>query len=290
MSAKTAYTYTVLRYVHDIATGEFLNVGVAMLAPEPRFVDTLCRTSFARLRSVFPSLDGDSFRSAMRHITHSFERFRQELRDQLPLRDARSGVMSFAHAVLGPDDSSLQWSPMGSGISSDPARTLEQLYERFVTAHDNKGHVHRRQDEDVWRHFSHEMQQRQVLKHFVPKIISVHGDQLEFKHAWKNGVWHCLAPVSFDLASPDSIREKAHRWLGQIASVAPESEPFKLYFLVGEPAQPDLRQAYESALNILGKAPVDCEVFAEANADALSDRLAAEVAAHEQQLRATGPR
>jgi hypothetical protein len=95
--------------------------------------------------------------------------------------------------------------------------------------------------------------------------------------------------VSFDLASADSIREKAHRWLGQIASVAPESEPFKLYFLVGEPAQPDLRHAYESALSILGKAPVDREVFVEANAHTLSDRLAAEVAAHERQLLATGP-
>ncbi|MCK7468808.1 MAG: hypothetical protein MZU91_12245 [Desulfosudis oleivorans] len=51
------------------------------------------------------------------------------------------------------------------------------------------------------------------------------------------GVWHCRAPVSFDLASSDSIRDKAHRWLGQLTSVAGASEPFKLYFLVGEPAQ-----------------------------------------------------
>lgn len=34
MSNKSAYTYTVLRYMHDMATGEFLNAGVALLAPE----------------------------------------------------------------------------------------------------------------------------------------------------------------------------------------------------------------------------------------------------------------
>lgn len=280
MSAKTPYTYIVLRYVHDIATGEFLNVGVALLAPEKRYVNAVCRTSFHRLKLAFPSLDGDSFRSAMRHVTHSFERFQQELLDELALRSDCSDVTAFAHAVLGPDDSSLQWSQMGSGVTTDPERALEQLYERLVMAYESKSVVHRRQDEDVWKRFSHVLQRRQVLKHFTPKTISVQDDQLEFKHAWKNGVWHCLAPVSFDLASPDSIRDKAHKWLGQIASVAGANEPFKLYFLVGEPTQSELRAAFESALSILSKAPVDREVISEADADALSDKLAAEVEAH----------
>jgi hypothetical protein len=31
---KTTYSFTILRYVHDIATGEFVNMGVALYAPE----------------------------------------------------------------------------------------------------------------------------------------------------------------------------------------------------------------------------------------------------------------
>lgn len=281
MSTKTAYTYTVLRYVHDIASGECLNVGVAILAPELRFVNAQCRTSFARLKEVFPTLDGDAFRSAMRHVNSAFERFQQELRDELALRSNQGGVLGYAHAVLGPDDSSLQWSPMGSGVTADAEATLDQLYQRFVLANDRQGTVHRRQEEDVWRHFSRELQQRQVLKHFVPKTISVRDDQLEFKHAWKNGVWHCLAPVSFDLASAESIRDKAHRWLGQLTSVASSAERFKLYFLTAEPSQPELQPAYESALSILTKAQAQSEVVAERDAATLADRLMAEVAAHE---------
>ena len=34
---KTTYTYTVLRYVHDPSTGESVNVGVAIYAPEAGF-------------------------------------------------------------------------------------------------------------------------------------------------------------------------------------------------------------------------------------------------------------
>ncbi|HHY49518.1 MAG TPA: DUF3037 domain-containing protein [Alphaproteobacteria bacterium] len=282
MSTKSPYSFTVLRYMHDIATGEFLNVGVALLAPERRYVGALCRTTFQRLKNVFPTLDGESFRSSMRHVTHEFERFQQELRDESSLPVSKSIVMDYAHAVLGADDSSLQWSPMGSGLTVDPERTLEQLYERLVMVYDKHTAAQRRQDDDVWRHFSHELQQRQVLKHFVPKTIAVRDDQLEFKHAWKNGVWHCLVPVSFDLASPESIREKAHRWLGQLTSVAKASEPFKLYFLVGRPSHDELMPAFESALSILGKAPVNREVFSETEVQALSERLAAEIQAHQR--------
>ena len=114
MTSKTPYTYTVLRYVHDIATGEFLNVGVALFAPEPRFVNAVCRTNFARLKAVFPSLDGDSFRASMRHVMACFERFGEEARDQLALRSSTGTVMDYAVAVLARDDSSLQWSEAGA--------------------------------------------------------------------------------------------------------------------------------------------------------------------------------
>ena len=124
-----------------------------------------------------------------------------------------------------------------------------------------------------------------MLRHFVKKTISVDDDQVEFKHAWKNGVWHCLAPVSFDLASADSIREKAHKWLGQLTSVSKATEDFKLYFLVGEPTVAELRPAFESALSILGKSSIEQEFVPEAQAGELSERLAAEVLAHEQALR-----
>jgi hypothetical protein len=55
---KTTYSYTVLRYVHDTTTDEFVNVGVALLAPEARYVSALCRTTSGRLGKVFPGMNG----------------------------------------------------------------------------------------------------------------------------------------------------------------------------------------------------------------------------------------
>jgi hypothetical protein len=53
-------------------------------------------------------------------------------------------------------------------------------------------------------------------------------DEIDFQHAWKNGAWHCLEPVSFDLLRADSIREKAHKVLGELTSLRDATEPFKV--------------------------------------------------------------
>jgi hypothetical protein len=48
--------------------------------------------------------------------------------------------MPLAHSVLPPDDSSLQWSEPGSGITEDPSATLESIYARMVTRYDKSPH------------------------------------------------------------------------------------------------------------------------------------------------------
>ena len=220
----------------------------------------------------------------MQKVQKRFDQLHEEFGTQLELTRYAS-VMDFAHAAMPKDDSALQWSPMGSGLTSNPADTLQKLFDRFVCAHERQSdHTHRRNDEDVWRNFSRALEQRQVLDHFAPQTFTTPDDEVTFDRAWKNGVWHCLAPVSFDLASADSIREKAHKWLGQATSIA-DGEPLKLYFLVGEPSQAVLQPTYRSALNILKKTTLPVEVFAETDAQALSEALAREVAQHEASLR-----
>jgi hypothetical protein len=41
MKNQYSYTYTVLRYVHDVTSGEFVNVGVALHAPQARYLGAL---------------------------------------------------------------------------------------------------------------------------------------------------------------------------------------------------------------------------------------------------------
>ena len=48
MTAKEPYSYVVLRYIHDVLTGEFVNVGLVMVVPGRPLILTKSRYSGAR--------------------------------------------------------------------------------------------------------------------------------------------------------------------------------------------------------------------------------------------------
>jgi hypothetical protein len=275
---KVPYTFTVLRYVHDIATGEFVNVGVALYAPGVKFIEARCRTTYGRLTKAFPGLDGEAFKSLMRRINHRFEEIAAEVANELPLKGSPTAIMELAWSVLPPDDSSLQWSPPGGGVAEDLSATLTQLYDRMVHRYEDGLIRARRSDEEVWTRFRRDLETRNIAVHLQSKKITVPDDEVEFEYACKNGVWHCLKPISFDL-SADGITEKAHRWLGQLTSVKSSSDQFKVYLLIGEPQQPDLKTTLKKALSILQKIPVEKEIVMERDATVFSERFARSVAA-----------
>jgi hypothetical protein len=280
MNETTTYTYTVLRYVHDTTTGEFVNVGVALYAPKARYVSALCRGTYGRLNKVFPGVNPDYFKSLMRHIQSRFEEIGEHLTTRLPLDSPRS-IDELARRVLPADDSSLQWSPMGSGRTSDPAGTLEHLYERMVTRYEEKPSREQHTEDDVWRQFKRSLEAHQLLQRFEPRMISVRDDEVQFQHTWQNGVLHCLEPVSFDLMSAESIRDKAHRWLGRMTSIASAPQKFRVYFMVGQPQECELETAFDSALSILRKSPVPTSIFREQQVEELTAQIMAEVAGHQ---------
>ena len=285
MSASIKYSYTVLRYVHDTMTNEFVNVGVALHAPDVGYLNAICRTTYRRVSAAFPGLKGEHFRVVMRHIQARFE----QMGERLPTTSNSSSdqtLLDIARGVLPADDSSFQWGPVGVGLAADPSQKLESLFNRMVMRYDEQPPTRvRRTDDDVWRNFKRDLEQRRLLRFFEPKTIAVQDDEVRFEHAWKNGVWHCVEPVSFDMAAAETIKDKAHKLLGQIASVHETPDHFRLYMLVARPDDDALMPAYASALSILQKMPCHKEIIQEDDHASLADRLASEIESHSKPQR-----
>ena len=157
MTGKQAYSYTVLRYVHDIVSGEALNVGVVMHMSASQEVRMRTNKTIGRLKGAFPDLDRRVFVSAMEAIDRSFravvDRTVEGFRP-----NGRVDARTLALSVLPADDSALQWSPMGTGLTDDPQRTFEDLYERYVARYlagtvrpATKEAGRSRTDEEIWR-------------------------------------------------------------------------------------------------------------------------------------------
>lgn len=257
------YTYTILRYVHDVATEEFVNVGVVLASPQQRFFGARLRSRTGRVSGMFRGFDGHHFRRVIEHLRGRLESVSRQA-GGLPLGNPPRDARAMALRVLGDDDSAFQWSPMGSGVSPDLAKTLDRTYARFVTRHARTPSSESRSDAEIWKAFRLALREaRRRLPDLRPRTISTDDDQIEFQHAWKNGKWHCLEPLSFDLQQSRGIQDKAHRWLGVLTSVGEAAYGVRVLFLVGKPQRDDLVDAYQRALRILAKAPVDHQIFEE---------------------------
>jgi hypothetical protein len=148
---RTAYSFTILRYVHDVVTGEFANVGVVLYAPEQRYLEARFTSSYERLNALFVKIDHGNYRNLIRHIGNRFTELAAEVREGLNLAPVQ-GIDELARRVLPSDDSSLQWSAAGGGFSDNVAETLGQLYARMVERYLRTGEVARRSDEDRENH------------------------------------------------------------------------------------------------------------------------------------------
>jgi hypothetical protein len=281
MTDQRSYTYTTLRYVHDVRTGEFLNVGVVVHSSSLGQLEFKTRKTFTRAKHMFPDLDGDAFRASMQSVDRALAAQVRLIADA-GLLAAESNAVSIARTALPADDSTLQWSELGSGVTDNLSSARDRLYARMVTRYDAHA-ARRRTDEDVWRPVREKLDQMEIPIQFEEKVVVGATDTVAFKHAWKNGQWHAYEPLSLDLADADGIKDKARRWRGHLAAVADGArEELNLYFVVGAPQSPALQPAYRNALTILRKADFHPKVFEENQIDELISEIEDEVRAHAQ--------
>ena len=280
MMQRTPYSFSILRYIHDITSEVFINVGIVLAAHDRSFVSAKININYGRAKKIFPTLNAENYKKRLKSI--------QSLVDDMAIIDQHSlqftsenplpGVLKH---VLVKDDSALQWSAIKSGLSKDLSETLNALYTRYVVKFEKPVVDNKKKDEDIWREFKGELEKRHLIKFLTPTTISSSDDSVRFDHAWKNGIWHCLEPISFDLSSASSIKEKAHKWLGQISSVAEGAkEEFAVYFLAGKPVETNLHEAYKQAIGILRKSS-KVEVFEQIDATEFSRSFENKVKKHQ---------
>ncbi len=280
MTANEPYSYVVLRYIQDVLTGEFVNVGLVLVVPGRPLILSKSRKTFSRIKSVFPDLDREAYKGAIDAIERGMGSVQRSFKDEGLFKDGRTAG-DYARIALPLDDSSLQWSPVGAGLTADPQKTFDQLYLRFVSRYDHASE-RRRSDDHVWRPFEAKLKEHGVTIELEPKRIQGDTDAVEFRHAWKNGRWQVFEPLSFDLSDAGNIKDKARRWLGHLsAAKIGTTEDVQVHFIVGRPQNSSLVPAYRNAVEILRQVPFDNRVFDENQIEDFVNQIKDEVRHHE---------
>ena len=277
----TPYTYRVLRYLHDPATGEGLNVGVVVYAPSLRWFEARFNLNAGRLKHAFPALDVDLHRALMRRLKTRFEAASLACAQELPFPERPADLVGWANTILREDDSSLQWGLEGGGITAHPERELHDLYERMVLRHHAPAGRHGREDADIWNLYRAPLQRTGAAERLTRHAVKTDLDEMTFDHAWKNGQWHCLQPLSLDLLEPENIRNKGHRLLGEVSGVREALADHTLYILLGEPKDGPSRKAADRTLNLLhARLDIRYELVREAEANTFGERHSHDILTH----------
>ena len=135
------YTFIVLRYVHDPLSAEFVNVGLVAHFGEWEgnrpVLKAQTRKTIGRMRNMFPDLGRAGFVSAMQNIDRALSRLAKQV-DGEGMLPSGADAGAFALRALPKDDSALQWSSLGSGLSRDMEKTFEALFARHITHYDHR--------------------------------------------------------------------------------------------------------------------------------------------------------
>ncbi len=278
---KIPYSFSILRYVHDPVTQEFVNIGVAVYSREAGFLGAKCATHYARITRMFAKIDGNRFRQLTIYLQEKIGELGASLPSALPF-EPRLAIEDLLARVLPPDDSSVQFSHAGVGLTHDLEKTVVDLFERYVDRYSTTADSIRR-DEDVWRNtFKEPLERRHVTAYLEPKRIVAPNYEYEFQRAWKNNVWHVYEPVSFDMVDRSSIVEKANRWVGRATSLNDSPDKFKIHLLLGAPADSHLQDTFIKAQNILKKMPGKAELIQEDEAEAFAEEFEKEIRQQEK--------
>lgn len=277
----THYTYCVVRYVHDPAAGEMLNVGVLLCAPDVRFIGAKLDYHFERLSEAFADFRGDHYRRVLRQIEAAVSDLRNITEGglfpfaEVPADSARLGV------ILIPDrDLSFQLGQMLAGVTADPEEELDSLFDRMVTSQYHRSRPDKRTDEEIWSVYQKPLIERRVKKYLMPKRFETRDYDLRFEHTFKNDNWHVLQPASMDYARPENIQVKATRILGTATALRGNRELGKLYLLLGKPQERRHLVQYEKAKSLLHKMPIDHDIIEEDQAEDFANELASYMRRH----------
>ena len=259
------YEFALVRYVHDIASGEVVNVGVVLFDREARELHFRTNDRFGRISKFFGGIDGVAYHRLLRHLTDRLSGISQSLASPGLWDEEGDSLEGLLAGVIQREDERLQVSSIMSGVSSEPARRMARLFDEFVWRYEAADDRPRRDEGDVRRGISQKIVSSRLAAN-VEFNFSLHAPDYdhEFHIAWMNGQRQVLDPISLDLVDGNRIVEKASLWSGRLLNLS-RGGPFKFTGVVALPSDPTLERATERALTILRKAPQVRQIFVESD-------------------------
>jgi hypothetical protein len=250
----TPYSYVPIRYVHDVISGESLNLGVLVYAPEAGILELKTDTRLARLSHAFANFDDDVHRIALQDLKKEiFRLYQTRCGPQLSIegRPADAGlVMQSVWPDLG---TQYTFGETAFGIADDPKKAAERLYRRLVASQaPTTTMAETEQDRDLWKKVAaRPLRERGISSRLTPRTVQTPIGPIKFAHTVQGKRLNIVQALSFDLSSSEGITKKAEQWLGRLHNLAGVVDVGHIAILIGRPKAPARMGVYRAASEML---------------------------------------
>ena len=280
-----SYSFCPLRYRHDPSSGEAINVGVLIYAPDASWVRLRVERRTRAFSSLFRGFDRDEFGSFLTRLERGVEGFQEALLQEqgrlftLEKRPQNAGEL--AKWLLPDNNGSFQFGLPRAGITDDMLKLSDTVFERLIGSRRPELHERKRRDEGaVWSVFQNAFREQGIARALSRHVVQTPVFELPFEHAFQNERWHAIEPLSFDYARPEDIRDTAMLWYSYGAALSESDDFAKLYLLLGPPVDSSHLPAYHKARRWLDKMPISHQIIEESQAEEFAADLAAEMKSH----------
>lgn len=123
---KSVYEYAVIRIVPRVEREEFMNIGVIVFCKSPVFIGMKYEINAERLKQLDPDIDIECIRDNMA----AFEKIAHGLSGAGPL--GKEDAASRFRWLTAQRSSIIQTSRPHVGMSSNPAESLEKIFQKMV--------------------------------------------------------------------------------------------------------------------------------------------------------------
>lgn len=272
------YQFQILRYVHDQFTGEFVNLGVVVYSPDSFFLKAIVSNKYGRVTALFPNANGKFLAKLLKNFEISIIKTEHQLRE---LFKPSENLISITKNILPVDDSALLLTEVKYGIDIDLDIALRDLYKNLVEKYIETPHEQSLTDEDVWkRKYKNYFDKYALTNRLTSHEVVTSNDSFLFDKSWKNEIWHCYQPLSFDLQSTDSIKNKVYKWSGILRELNTVNEKLHITFLTSLSNQ--YRNLNEFIVNSLDRDSdlVEIEIVYDENAEMLAKTVYQQMQEH----------
>jgi hypothetical protein len=272
------YSYTLLKYRHDQAAGEVLNVGVALLSSEGQ-VGVCWSSRYARLSEAFAGFDGELYKDVLEKIERALERISKPMREGLFQLEEREKYPHIGSVVrLAWPDQGLAYfvGPVMFGVTDNIEQELTILYDRFVLSQFDRQEAQARLDDNaIWSNVRRVLTPRGITRVLQSKALG--PAEVEFEHAYLNHKWHVLEIVSLDYAHSSDVKQRALLTAGKASAVRDLEEFGSMTIIVAKPRRLQSEKPFRDAMRILENMPVKSRIVEEPDVDRFAESLEREM-------------